>query len=429
MHDKWPILLAVPVAAIAGLLTGDVMPTGLQMVSDLAVIMAIAALVTFVFHRLKQPLILGYLIAGVIIGPYTPPFSLVSRLDIVEATADLGVILLLFAVGLEFPVSRLRTIGLRVYAAISIIEIVSMFIISYGVGWILHRPLMDPLFLGAALASSSTVIISKVLREMGKLKEVSATVMMGVLVAEDIIVVVMLSVITSVVGASSPSILDISWTLGKALIFLVVITIVGIMVVPRILDRIARPEHDSAVEREEVLLLAALGVCFAFSVIGNAVGLSVAIGAFLAGVSVASSRSSARVATLVSPIKDMFAALFFVSMGALINITEFRTFLVPALIVTATMMLAKVLGCGLGTRLLGYNISTALIVGLGMGQIGEFALIVARAGQDLNVISASLFPTIGTAVAISAFVSPYMIRLSYRIDVSRFPKLLRAVLR
>ena len=273
------------------------MTLGTEMVTDFAVIMIIAAAVTYTFHRLKQPLLLGYLIAGIIIGPYTPPFSLVKRLDVVEAAAGLGVILLLFAVGLEFPISRLRSIGLKVYFGISIIEIALMFLISYGVGWLLHWPRMDSLFLAAALSSSSTVIIAKVLRDMGKMRDISATVMMGVLVAEDLIVVVMLAVITSVVGASSSSFPDISWTLGKALLFFVGVSLIGILLVPRIIDWVSHPEHDAPAEHDEVLVLAALGICFALSVIGNAFGLSMAIGAFLAGVFIAGSRASTRVAT------------------------------------------------------------------------------------------------------------------------------------
>lgn len=396
------------------------MPLGLEIVTDLAVIMVIAAFVTFIFHRLKQPLILGYLIAGIIIGPYTPPFSLVSRLDVVEATSELGVILLLFTVGLEFPISRLRTIGLKVYAVISAIEILLMFLISYGVGWVLGWPFMDSLFLGAALASSSTVIIAKVLREMGKLRDVSALVIMGVLIAEDLIVVLILAVITAVVGASSSSFIEISWTLGKVLLFLVGASLVGILLIPRLIDWIARPEYDTQSEHDEVLILIALGLCFGLSVLGNSLGLSMAIGAFLMGVFIASARSSGRIAMLTSSIKDMFAAIFFVSMGAFIDITQFQTFLVPALIVTVVMIIGKVVGCGLGTRLFGYDNSTSLKVGLGMGQIGEFAFIVAKVGQDLNAISPFLFPTIGVAVAISAFLSPYMIKLSYRINPNRF---------
>lgn len=304
-----------------------------------------------------------------------------------------------------------------------------MFLISYGVGWMLDWPFMDSLFLGAALASSSTVIIAKVLREMGKLKETSALVMMGVLVAEDLIVVLILAVITSVVAATSSALVGISWTLGKVLVFLVATSLVGVLLIPRVVDWVARPERDTQTEHDEVLVLVALGICFALSVIGNSLGLSLAIGAFLAGVFIASAKSSARVATLTSSIKDMFAAIFFVSMGALIDVTQFQTFLVPALIVTAAMVAGKVAGCGIGTKLFGYDTSTSLKVGLGMGQIGEFAFIAAKVGQDLNVISPFLFPTVGVAAAITAFLSPYMIRFSYRIDLSRVPNGLRRFLK
>ena len=391
-----------------------------SIVADFAVIMAVAAVVTFVFHKLKQPLILGYLIAGIIIGPYTPPFSLVTRLDVLGSVADLGVILLLFGIGLEFPLAKLRTISFKVYFGISAIEIVLMFLISYGIGWILGWSFMDSLFLGAALASSSTVIISKVLRDLGKLQDVSARLMMGVLIAEDLIVVVMLAIITSVVGARASLLPDLAWTIGKILLFLLGTLVIGILVIPRIIDWVGRPDsaRDDRVEHDEVLILVALGLCFGLSIMSNAVGLSVAIGAFLTGVIVASARSAGRIASLTSPIKDMFAAIFFVSMGAFMDITQFRLFLVPALIVTAVMVGGKILGCGFGAELFGYDRSTSLKVGLGMGQIGEFAFIVMIVGQDLNVISPFLFPTIGVAVAITTFLSPYLIRLSYRIGSS-----------
>ncbi len=395
------------------------MPLGPEIVADLAVIMVVAAAVTFIFHRLKQPLILGYLIAGIIIGPYTPPFSLVNRLDVLGAIADLGVILLLFAVGLEFPIAKLMTVKLKAYAVISAIEIALMLVISFGAGWVLGWPLIDSLFLGAALASSSTVIIAKVLREMGKLGDISALVMMGVLIAEDLIVVLTLAVITSVVGTSPSSFVGISLTLGKVILFLAGTLLVGIFVIPRIIDWVAHREHDAQVEHDEVLILVALGLCFGLSVVGNLLGLPLAIGAFLMGVLVAGAKSSGRVATLISPIKDMFAAVFFVSMGAFIDITQFQVFLFPAIIVTVAMIVGKMVGCGLGAKLLGFDTPTALKVGLGMAQIGEFAFIVVKAGQDLNVISSFLFPTIGVAVAITAFLSPYMIRLSYRIDPTR----------
>jgi CPA2 family monovalent cation:H+ antiporter-2 len=394
-----------------------------EIITDFAVIMTIAGIIAFLFHRLKQPLILGYLIAGIIIGPYSPPFSLISRPEILSAAADLGVILLLFGVGLEFPLAKLRTIGLKVYVGISVIEIALMFIISYAVGYLLQWSYMDSLFLGAALASSSTVVIAKVLTDMGKLKDTSALVMMGVLIAEDLIVVLILSLITSIVSTSSLTTPEIVWSIGKILLFMFGTLAIGILIIPRIIDRISRKERENHIEHkegDEVLLLVSLGFCFGLSMVTNLMGLSTAIGAFLIGVIIASAKSAGKVAFLTSRIKDMFGAMFFVSMGALIDITQFREFMIPALIVIAIMMVGKVVGCGLGTRLFGYDISTSLKVGLGMGQIGEFAFIVAKVGQDLNVISSFLFPTIGVAVAATTFFTPYMIKLSYRLDQTQW---------
>lgn len=377
--------------------------------------MMAAGIVTYVFHKLRQPLILGYLIAGILIGPYTPPFSLIKEYEVLQAAADLGVILLLFGVGLEFPIAKLRRIGFRVYLGISFIEILFMFLVSFGIGWILHWSFIDSLFLGAALASSSTVLIAKVLEDMGKLKDVSALVMMGVLIVEDLIVVTMLAILTSMVGTETSTMNDISLTLGKIVLFIAGASIIGMLLIPKLIDKVAQPEHNDEKTHNEVLILVALGLCFTLSIVGNLIGLSLAIGAFLMGVFIASAKSAEKVATLTSPIKIMFAAMFFVSMGALIDVTQFRIFLPAALMVTATMVIGKITGVGIGTRIFGFDKSISLRVGLGMGQIGEFAFIVIGAGQALNVVSPVLFPTIAVSVAITAFLTPYLIKLSYRL--------------
>ncbi len=181
----------------------------IDIVSDLAVIMVVAALVTYLFHKLKQPLVLGYLIAGIIIGPYTPPQSFVLRLDVLRAGAELGVILLLFGIGLEFPLKKLRSVG-KVSIGVSSFEIALMFLVSYGAGFLLGWSFLDSTFLGAALASSSSAIIAKVLADLGLLKEVSATIMLGVLVVEDLIVVLLLAVLQSLVSVGSLSFLAVA---------------------------------------------------------------------------------------------------------------------------------------------------------------------------------------------------------------------------
>ena len=385
------------------------MPLGSELIANFAVIMIVAGAVTFVFYWLKQPLVLGYLIAGIIIGPYTPPFSLISRIDVLNAAADLGVVLLLFGVGLEFPLSTLRKAGLKIPIGISAIEIALMFAVSFLIGWLLHWSLIESLFLGTALASSSTVIIGKVLGDYGRLKELSAMVMMGVLVAEDLFVVLILSLVTSM-GSSDLSLLPgLGWNVLKIVLFMAGTLIIGFLFIPRIIDRV------NFVQRDEVIILIALGMCFGLSFLSNALGLSLAMGAFLMGVLIATAKSTSRVVSLTSPIKDMFAAMFFVSMGALIDVSQFKVFLIPALIVTVMMMAGKILGCGFGAKTFGYDTSTSLKVGLGMGQIGEFAFIVAKAGQDLNLVGPTFFPIIGVAAALTAFTTPYMIKLSFRL--------------
>jgi len=386
-----------------------------SIVADLAVIMIVAAIVVYLFHRLKQPIIVGYLIAGIIIGPYTPPFSLVSQTEVFSALADLGVILLLFDIGLEFPLSRLRKVG-KVSIGVAAIEIAIMMLLSFGVAELLGWSLIEALFLGTALASSSTAIIAKVLSDMGKIKETSASIMLGILVVEDLIVVMLLSLITVASHNGSLNFAMISIQLGKILAFLIGSILLGIFVISKITNRMVQMGNN------EVVILVVLGFVFGLSIIASLLGFSVAIGAFLMGVIMAGTRCVDCIITLISPVKDMFAAIFFVSVGALIDITQFPSFWMPALLITVLMVFGKTLGCGLGTRLFGYDNSTSIKVGLGMSQIGEFAFIVMKAGQDLGLISTFLFSIVGVSAGITTFLTPYLIKLSYRLRVKRRKK-------
>ncbi len=380
-----------------------------DIVTDMAVVAVVAALVTYIFARAGQPLILGYLIAGMIIGPYTPPFSFVSRIDLLEALASLGVILLLFGVGLGFPLKKLRSVG-KVAVGVAFIEISVMFLVSFGFAFLAGWSLVDAVFLGTALASSSTVVIAKVLSEMGKLQDTSANVMLGVLVVEDLAVVLLLAILQSSVTSSAAGVEPIFFGIAKIVIFIAGSLGIGVFLVPRLLDRLA------GIREDEVLLLISVGLAFGLAVIGSLLGFSVAIGAFLMGVAVSGARHADVVADLTRPLKDFFGAIFFVSVGALINLGQFGSFLVPALMVTALMVGGKLVGCSMGARAFGYDRATSLKVGLGMAQIGEFAFIVMAAGQSLGVISSFLYPTIGVAAAITTFLTPFLIRLSYRTD-------------
>ena len=383
------------------------MTLGVEIVTDLAVVAVIAALVTYVFEMLRQPLILGYLIAGMIIGPYTPPFSLISSTDFLQAGADLGVILLLFGVGLEFPLKKLRSVG-KVSIGVATIEILFMLLVSFGVAFLLGWTLADASFLGAALASSSTAVIAKVLSDMGKMQDESAKVMLGVLIVEDLFVVFLLAILQSAYGTTGAGAGGIIELTTRVLIFVFGSLGIGTLLVPRLVDRIA------GVRQDEVLILMAVGLAFGLSIVGSLLGFSLAIGAFLMGVLVAGARFSNVIIELTLPLKDFFGAVFFVSVGALIDVEQFGVFLGPALVVTALMVFGKLGGCFVGTRTFGYSRATSLKVGLGMAQIGEFAFIVMGAGQTMGVVSSFLYPTVGVAAAITTFLTPYLIKLSYR---------------
>ncbi len=379
----------------------------LQVITDLAVLMVVASLVAALFHKLKQPIILGYLIAGIIIGPYTPPFSLVSNIDFLNVFAEIGVILLLFTIGFEFPISKLRSIG-RVVIGVSVIEIAFMLSISWLMGtYLFHWSFNDTLFLGAALASSSTTIIAKVLGDMGKIKEISSVIMLGILVVEDVVVVVLLAMLQNLAVASTISVVS-TLTLIVKLVFFVGGTLgIGYFIIPRLIDRIAD------LGNRELLYILMIGLCFGFSILATQIGFSVAIGAFLIGVVAAKSKARETIKREIDPFQQVFGAIFFVSIGALMDFSQFSIYWIPAVIITLAVLGIKLATCGLGTRIFGYDRTTSLRVGLGMAQIGEFAFIVVKAGQDLGVLSDFLLPIIGIATIITSFTTPYLIRLSF----------------
>lgn len=378
----------------------------LSIITDLAVLLVIGSAVAFVFHRFKQPLILGYLVAGIIIGPYSPPFSLVGNVEFINVFAEIGMILLLFIIGLEFPISKLRSLG-RVVIGISAIEIAMMLAVSSAIGTFLQWGLYDTLFLGAALASSSTTIIAKVLGDMGKIRETSSVIMLGVLVVEDVVVVIVLAMLQNLAVASTVSVMDSAWLMGKLALFFVGTLVVGGYFIPKAIDRVAKTES------KELLYASLLGICFLFAILSSQIGFSAAIGAFLIGVVVARAKCREEINREIQPFQLLFGAIFFVSMGALMDITQIAAYWLPALIVTLAVILTKLVSCGLGVRLFGYGKKTALRVGLGMGQIGEFAFIVVIAGQDLGVVSDFLLSIVGVAIMVTAFLTPYMIKFSY----------------
>jgi monovalent cation:H+ antiporter-2, CPA2 family len=379
----------------------------LQVITDLAVVMVIASVVAFIFYKLKQPLIIGYIIAGIIIGPYTPPFNLIKQTEFLSVFAEIGVVLLLFTIGLEFPLRKLRTLG-KVVLGVSAIEISLMIMMSWVIGVLLGWGMYDTLFLGAALASSSTTIIAKVLSDQGKIAEMSSTIMLGILVVEDIVVVIVLAMMQNIVIAGSISVTFSLWLVVKLIIFIGGTLVLGGLFIPKAIDRFAK------VENKEFLPILLLGLCFIFAIMATQIGFSAALGAFLIGVVVARSYHREKINRQIEPFKIVFGAIFFVSMGALMDITQIVYYWIPAAIIIMVVIGTKLLSCGLGTRMFGYRGVTSLRVGLGMAQIGEFGFIVAKAGQDLGVTSSFLLPIIGVATMVTAFITPYLIQFSFR---------------
>jgi monovalent cation:H+ antiporter-2, CPA2 family len=379
----------------------------LQVITDLAVVMIIASAVAFLFYKLKQPLIIGYLIAGIIIGPYTPPFNLIKQTEFLSVFAEIGVVLLLFTIGLEFPLNKIRSLG-RVVVGVSAIEISLMILVSWIVGVLLGWGMYDTLFLGAALASSSTTIIAKVLTDQGKMAEISSTIMLGILVVEDVVVVIVLAMMQNVAVAGAISVTSSFWLIGKLVIFVGGTLVIGGLFIPKAIDRFAKAEN------KEFLPILLLGLCFVFAIMATEIGFSAAIGAFIIGVVVARSYHREEINRQIGPFKIVFGAIFFVSMGALMDVTQIAYYWIPAVVITVVVIGTKLLSCGLGTRMFGYTDQTSLRVGLGMAQIGEFAFIVAKTGQDLGVTSSFLLPIIAVATIITAFITPYLIKFSFK---------------
>jgi monovalent cation:H+ antiporter-2, CPA2 family len=385
-------------------------------ITDLAIMMTVAGILALIFYKLKQPIIVGYLIAGIIIGPYTPPFSLVTHIEILNIFAQIGVILLLFTIGFEFPIRRLQSIG-KVIIGVSAIEITLMLLISWGLGmYVLRWSFYDTIFLGVALASSSTTIIAKALGEIGKIREISATIMLGILVVEDIVVVIILAMLQDITVANQVSTSSIAMLIIKLVAFIGGTLTIGYFLLPKAIDKIAdatRKEFHNE-HSHELLYIVMIALCFGFAIIANQLGFSVAIGAFLIGVVAARSRVREEINKEIDPLQHIFGAIFFVSMGALMDITKIATYWLPAVIITVALIGIKLFSCGFGTRLFGYDKRVALRVGLGMAQIGEFAFIVVKVGQDAGVISDFMLPIIGVAAIITSFSTPYLIRFSYK---------------
>ena len=394
-------------------------------VTDLAIIMILAAIVTLAFFKIRQPLIIGYLFAGMIIGPLSPLWTsflgenggtvaitgtgILSDISALNLFADIGVILLLFVIGIEFPFAKIRSIG-RVAIGSGTLGLFATLGVVFIAASALGLNFMDSLFIAAALSISSTAIIIKILEDAGKIKKESSILVLGVLIVEDVIAVILIASLESValVGAVSVEAVVLVALVAAGLI--VGTFTIGRRVIPPLIDKVASAEN------REILLLSVLGLCFGYALLANVVGLSVAIGAFLAGVLVAESKSSEVSKILSSPIKDMFVAIFFVSVGALMDITQLSSYIFIAIALIAVTTAMKLGGNLLGNTIFKQPKEKALRVAFALSAPrGEFSIVIVKVGVDMGVVSAFLFPLIGLITIITAFMSPFLIKIGDKI--------------
>ncbi len=388
-----------------------------QIIQDFSVIMIIASAMAFISYKLKQPLVIGYIIAGIIIGPHTPPFSLILNQDVLNLFAEMGIILLLFVVGMEFPIEKLRRIGKKALT-IALSEALGTFSIGFSVSFfILHFSLFDSAFVALAISVTSTVIIMKVLEELDIIKEEASYIVLGVAIMEDIIIISMLAILQSVSTSGDLSLVDILISISITLAFIFGVLLLGSKIIPKLINFIGK------FHQHEVLLLLVLGLAFSLSFLSYQIGISVATGAFFAGVLIAESKVHAVTRILATPIRDMFGALFFVSVGALMDMSLLLIFIIPAVILVVVSIAAKFLTVFISAKSQGFSSVTSMKAAFGLSSSGgELALVVAKGGVDTGLTSAFLLPMIGAMTIITTFISPYMIKLGWRVPDKVFSK-------
>jgi len=375
----------------------------ISFIQDLAVIMLVAGVVTILFHRLKQPVVLGYIVAGFIIGPHTPPFGLIHDEDTIKTLAELGVIFLMFCLGLEFSLRKLFKVGATAFIA-AFLEIVLMIWIGFEIGRWFGWNTMDSLFLGAILAISSTTIIVKALNDLKMKNERFAQLIFGVLIVEDILGIGIIALLSGIAVSGTVSSGEVFSTVGKLSLFMIVALVIGILLVPRLLAYVAKFESN------EMLLITVLGLCFGFCLLVVKLEYSMVLGAFLIGAIMAESRQLLKIEQLIEPVRDLFSAIFFVAIGLMIDPQVLIDYAWPIVVITLAVVLGKMLSCGMGAFIAGNDGRTSLRVGMGLSQIGEFSFIIAALGMTLQVTSDFLYPVAVAVSAITTLLTPYLIR-------------------
>ena len=389
-----------------------------ELVQDLALILVVAGFVTLLFKKLKQPLVLGYIVAGFLVSPHMSyTMSVVDQGDI-QTWADIGVIFLLFSLGLDFSIKKILKMGASpIIAACTIIF--SMMILGIIVGHSFGWKEMDCIFLGGMVAMSSTTIIYKAFSDMGLTQQGFASTVMSVLILEDILAIVMMVMLSTVASGNSPDGVQLLGSIMKIGFFLVLWFVVGLFAIPLFLRSVRK------ILNSETLLIVSLGFCCLMAVISTQVGFSAAFGAFVMGSILAETVEADKIIRLVDPVKNLFGAIFFVSVGMLVKPDVIVQYAIPILLLVITILVGQALFGTLGYLLGGQTLKNAMRCGFSMAQVGEFAFIIATLGKSLGVISEFLYPVVVAVSVITTFLTPYMIRAAepcYNVLVKHLPK-------
>lgn len=394
------------------------------LVKDLALILMVAGIVTIIFKKLKQPLVLGYIVAGFLVSPHMPyTMSVIDEIDI-KTWADIGVIFTLFSLGLDFSFKKIVKMGASPIIATIVIVFSMMMLgisIGHGFGW----SKMDCIFLGGMLAMSSTTIIYKAFDDMGLRQQKFAGMVMSVLILEDILAIVMMVMLSAIAGGNNPDGEQMIGSVIKIAFFLVLWFIVGIFAIPLFLRSVRKLINN------ETLLIVALGLCCGMAVLSTKVGFSSAFGAFVMGSILAETIEAEKIIKLVEPVKNLFGAIFFVSVGMLVDPKILIEYAIPILALVGSILIGQAIFGTFGFMLGGESLKSAMRCGFSMAQIGEFSFIIASLGLSLGVISNYLYPVVVAVSVITTFLTPYMIRLAtptYQVMEKHLPKRLINIL-
>ena len=390
-----------------------------EFLKSLAVVFCVAGITTVVFQKLRQPVVFGYLIAGMIVGPHIP-IPLVADPATIHALSELGVILLMFFLGLEFSLRKLLRVG-PTAGVVALVQSSFMIWLGYEAGRFFGWPPLESFYAGAILAISSTTIIVAAFREQG-IKGKFTEIVFGILIVEDLIGILLMAILTAVSSGTAVSARELAVTGGRLAAFLAGLLFVGVLTVPRLVRAVVR------LNRPETTLVASVGICFGCALLARAFGYSVALGAFLAGALVAESGVEKKVERLVKPLCDVFAAVFFVSVGMMIDPLLIGRHWIPVVVFLFLVVAGKVVGVAFGTLLAGYGVRTSVQAGMSLAQIGEFSFIIAALGLSSGATREFLYPVAVTVSAATTLLTPWLIRWSApvatRID-RRLPKPLR----